>query len=567
MCRVILHGGLRTAFIATVAALLLGTDAQASVPGVIAQLGCVADAASAQAEGCSAATGLRNTAYLALSPDGRNLYATARDSNSVVSFRRDAVSGKLTQLKGGAGCFDNQGGTHNPSCTGIPGLVTASGITVTPDGRSVFVAAPDSAAITTFRRNLGSGALTRVGCISGSQSLPPGCTLDSHLDTPLSLSVSANALTLYVGSRDGPTLLAFRVDRRGMLTELSCLQDEPNGQPPAPGCTPQTAIGTAHGLALSPDGRELYVAAQYGNAITALRLDPSSGAITGEIDCVSGDFDTAVTNGCAAGNAILDPQYVTATTDGRAVYAGAANSSALIVLLRDPLSGAISQSQSVDGCFSDITVGNPSCHLGLGLAYAFGIASSPDGHSVFTAAYENGSVAGFERDPSSSLLQQTGPCISDSDPNCKRGQGLNHAGFLAVSPDSRHLYVNAPSSNAIAIFAIGRDVRLAMIATTRATVHKGRTEIAIACPTASSGGCIGTVAATVDLGWTLGHFSQPVQFDLKPGQRRAYKLRLRRSDLGLIKNESRFQLAIAVDTYDQAGSNDSYQRSIAARKG
>jgi hypothetical protein len=28
---------------------------------------------------------------------------------------------------------------------------------------------------------------------------------------------------------------------------------------------------------------------------------------------------------------------------------------------------------------------------------------------------------------------------------------LNHAGFLAVSSDNRHLYVNAPNSNAISV--------------------------------------------------------------------------------------------------------------------
>jgi 6-phosphogluconolactonase (cycloisomerase 2 family) len=346
---------------------LLGASAQASVPGVIRELGCVADAASAKPLGCSGANGMVNTAYLALSPDGRNLYATARLSNSVLAFRRDDVSGRLTQLKGPAGCFDEAGPTHIHACAGIPGLATASGITVTQNGRLVYVAAPDSGAITAFARNTSTGALRRVACVSSDPSLATRCAADAHLDSPISLAVSRDGRTLYVGSRDGSRLLAFRATADGHLTELSCIQDQSNA-PPATGCSAGTAVATARGLALSPDGRNLYLAARTPNAVTAFALNQTTGAIGTELGCVSGNFDTGHTAGCAIGNSLFNPQFLTVTADGRAVYVGVPGDNAVIILLRNPATGAISQSLSIDGCFSDLTYGTVSCHTALGLA-------------------------------------------------------------------------------------------------------------------------------------------------------------------------------------------------------
>jgi 6-phosphogluconolactonase (cycloisomerase 2 family) len=77
---------------------------------------------------------------IAISPDGRNVYAAATRSGTVAAFRRDPDTGQLTYLQtlpdGGEG-----------------GELGAAGIGVSPNGRFVYVATEDKLAISVFRRD------------------------------------------------------------------------------------------------------------------------------------------------------------------------------------------------------------------------------------------------------------------------------------------------------------------------------------------------------------------------------------------------------------------------------
>jgi DNA-binding beta-propeller fold protein YncE len=83
-----------------------------------------------------------------VSPDSKNVYVAARDSDAVSAFSRDPGSGALTQLPGQLGCVSETGAsTHNPG-PDIPGgcadgiaLDDAAGVSASPDGTNVYVAA------------------------------------------------------------------------------------------------------------------------------------------------------------------------------------------------------------------------------------------------------------------------------------------------------------------------------------------------------------------------------------------------------------------------------------------
>jgi 6-phosphogluconolactonase (cycloisomerase 2 family) len=79
---------------------------------------------------------------IAVSPDGRNVYAVATRSGTVACFRRDPSDGKLAFLEtipdGGDG-----GDSH------------AAGLGISPDGRFVYVATEDGKSISVFRRDAG----------------------------------------------------------------------------------------------------------------------------------------------------------------------------------------------------------------------------------------------------------------------------------------------------------------------------------------------------------------------------------------------------------------------------
>jgi 6-phosphogluconolactonase (cycloisomerase 2 family) len=78
-----------------------------------------------------------------VSRDGRNVYAVASRSNSLASFQRDRESGKLTQM---------QALIHETE--GVGPLQIVSGLAISPDGKYVYAAAEGDGAISIFERHL-----------------------------------------------------------------------------------------------------------------------------------------------------------------------------------------------------------------------------------------------------------------------------------------------------------------------------------------------------------------------------------------------------------------------------
>src|SRR5262245_847753 len=129
--------------------------------GVLTQLpgtqGCVGDTGDGVT--CAHGNGLSGAVSLALSPDGNQLYVVSR-SNSLAIFSRDASTGVLTQPAGTAGCFADPG--DGITCSQAHALGGPRSVTVSPDGRTIYVAARDGSAIAVFSRDLTTGALTQL---------------------------------------------------------------------------------------------------------------------------------------------------------------------------------------------------------------------------------------------------------------------------------------------------------------------------------------------------------------------------------------------------------------------
>jgi DNA-binding beta-propeller fold protein YncE len=100
---------------------------------------------------CMVGRGLDEVWGIALSPDGRNLYAVSSKVNMLSAIARDQVSGRLTQLPGRFACFIRAGGF---GCPEGRGLTVAVAVTVSPDGRNVYVASEDTylGSVAVFRR-------------------------------------------------------------------------------------------------------------------------------------------------------------------------------------------------------------------------------------------------------------------------------------------------------------------------------------------------------------------------------------------------------------------------------
>jgi DNA-binding beta-propeller fold protein YncE len=126
--------------------------------GALTQLsgpaGCVADIGDGVT--CTDGRGLDGAVTIVVSPDGQHVYVASR-GGAVAVFTRNGTTGVLTQLSGAAGCIDETGVT---GCTVGKALGGLRAITISPDGKHVYVGARDANAVAAFARD----ATTGVGC-------------------------------------------------------------------------------------------------------------------------------------------------------------------------------------------------------------------------------------------------------------------------------------------------------------------------------------------------------------------------------------------------------------------
>ena len=124
-------------------------------------------------------SGLEGLESVALSRDGKSLYAASGDDAAVARFKRDRDTGKLTYR----GCLS---GDDESACKEIPdatpggfgeqsGLDNLQSLVLSRDGTSLYAASAGDAAVARFKRDRDTGKLTYKGCITGeTESGPPG---------------------------------------------------------------------------------------------------------------------------------------------------------------------------------------------------------------------------------------------------------------------------------------------------------------------------------------------------------------------------------------------------------
>ena len=96
---------------------------------------------NAKVDGQGGVDGIGSTYDLTVSPDGRNVYASGNADNAVATFKRRPKTGKLRFVNAK---FDGQGG--------VDGLLGAYFMSSSPDGDNVYVTADQDNSVVTFRR-------------------------------------------------------------------------------------------------------------------------------------------------------------------------------------------------------------------------------------------------------------------------------------------------------------------------------------------------------------------------------------------------------------------------------
>ena len=130
-------------------------------------------------------------------------------------------------------------------------------------------------------------------------------------------------------------------------------------------------------IALSPDGKNAYVADEAWNSVATLTRDVGSGALS-PISTPSGCLSmTPNYDVCAEGRALGGARDVAVSPDGKNVYVASPADDAVAVLDRDAADGHLTQSSGEDGCVS--AGGSGECGEGDAIDEPTSVAVSPDG--------------------------------------------------------------------------------------------------------------------------------------------------------------------------------------------
>jgi DNA-binding beta-propeller fold protein YncE len=262
--------------------------------------------------------GLIGVRKLLLTADGRHLYAAGAGANAVAVFARDASDGTLAFIEAEVNGVDDVG---DAGAT-VERMRQPSGLTLSPDGEQLYVASRGGDAIQVFDRTTAASDPDH-GRLSYRTAYIDALDGISGLDGPLSLAVSGDGEGVYVSIEDGNGLWLFDRAANGALSQRKSWRHDAATLP---------GLRGAQGLAVSPDGLEVFVTGFADNSLTLFeRMQPGNdaGLPAGDLRLRQTVFDDA--------GAVLNmagPTAVVPSADDEHLYVVANTDDAIVVFRR-----------------------------------------------------------------------------------------------------------------------------------------------------------------------------------------------------------------------------------------
>jgi trimeric autotransporter adhesin len=334
---------------------------------------------------------------LTLTPDGKHLYVAAFNSNQVTAFSRDS-DGKIQEIQ-----IISHANLQHPAS-----------IVTTGDGNWVLVTSYANNSIEVFQRNATTGELI------WQQSLKAPDLLTGPF------SMVASGQTVYVSGLGTKNLIGFQIDNAGKVAGLAAFKQNTDGVSGLDGVT---------AMAISPDGSRLYLTALNDNALTVFNRTTAGNLtfVQSYNNTINGASGVAISPDHAHiyvasstnqtifalkrdSNGSLTPLEAYSTpqldsvsqlkmsTDGLWLYATAGNVNTLNVFSRDSSTGLLKSSTPLVNAQNNVN----------GLAGIRAMAVASDGN-VYTASIVDGAIAMFrppQADLKLSILTDTSAPVS-----------------------------------------------------------------------------------------------------------------------------------------------------------
>jgi len=255
---------------------------------------------------------------LQISADGNHLYAAGSNANALVTFSRDAGTGALTFLEAEITATDDPddaGGT-------VQAMIRPAGLALSADGTQVYVASRFGNAVQVFERNTDetSADFGRLSFVTAYRDDLLGII---GLEGAFNIVVSADNAHVYVAAEAEDAVVLFDRNLDGTLQQRFVWARQ---SPDRPGL-----LGV-QGLAISPDGLEVFAGGFADNSLTIFRrIQPDD-----EDNLPNGDLVVRQTLFDDQGELqnMAGPTAVVPSADDQHLYVVANEDNAIVVLRR-----------------------------------------------------------------------------------------------------------------------------------------------------------------------------------------------------------------------------------------
>ena len=396
-------------------------------PQATADLGFIRAYRDCDASLCGLATSPAAARNIALSTDGSLLFVTGDNDGAVTSVRVDKDTGTLRRLN-----------LYRDS--NIDGLGGASALALSPDNSLLFITAATDNALSVWRVGAASGTLEQTDLHKDGEG-----NLDG-LDTPSDLAISPDGRLVFVVSKGDDALSVWQVDTEASnptITQSALYKDGSGGL---------DGLDGASGIAISPDGSLLFVAAQADDALSVWFVNAADGTVE----------QTDLHKHAASNTEGLDgASDLALSPDGRLLFAVSQTRDALSVWQVDASALTPTITHSALYLDDDGAAGLPAGADAEfdGLDGISDITLSSDGSLLFAAARIDDALSVWEVNAEAGTLTQSAlhqDGINGID-------GLNGAFAVALSPDDSLLFVTGNGDDTLSVWRIAAIVRVLSI--------------------------------------------------------------------------------------------------------
>jgi 6-phosphogluconolactonase (cycloisomerase 2 family) len=361
--------------------------------------------------------GLDGINTLTISPDGKSLYIAS--GNVLAVYNRDEISGKINFLE-----------IHKDGVNGVDGLWMNVNVRVSPDNKYVYTLGFRDHAVTVFARDPSTGLLTFL------QHRADGVDDVEGLYQPVAFVVSSDNQHLYIVGNNNSLTVFKREEPSGTLSFVDTYiyyETSPEFLE-----VPPTAI------AISEAGDFVYVSSEEKHTLLVFARNISTGTLS---------LVQSVEKVAAVLPELNAPSILRISADGKYLYVGSYLQSAVLVFEINPTAGTVAYKASVS-------------HPTTLSAATFELTQ--DGQNLYQVNLDESLLVVYDASSEEGLYEWRMDYKNEAE--TVHIDGLEGAWFILPTADDKHVYVVGGDEHSFSLFNRNSDGTLTFVQAYKSTM-------------------------------------------------------------------------------------------------